>query len=74
MRYSKKHGHYSRRINVKKAGKGPVRWEGILPILPHKEVTKVKRGKKYIEKAKLIDKTMLYDTADAIDLVQKTDV
>ena len=32
----------------------------------------MKRGKKYIEKAKLIDKTMLYDTAEAIDLVQKT--
>ena len=32
----------------------------------------MKRGKKYIEKAKLVDKTMLYDTAEAIDLVQKT--
>mgnify|MGYP002588043115 FL=1 len=43
-----------------------------LPILPHKEVTKVKRGKKYSEAAKLVDSTMLYDAADAIDLVQKT--
>ena len=34
----------------------------------------MKRGKKYTEKAKLIDKTMLYDTTDAIDLVQKTSV
>jgi len=34
----------------------------------------MKRGKKYTEKAKLVDKTMLYDTADAIDLVQKTTV
>ena len=31
-------------------------------------------GKKYIDKAKLVDKTMLYDTTDAIDLVQKTSV
>jgi len=31
-------------------------------------------GKKYIDKAKLVDKTMLYDTADAIDLVQKTSI
>jgi len=31
-------------------------------------------GKKYIDKAKLVDKTMLYDTNDAIDLVQKTSV
>jgi len=34
----------------------------------------MKRGKKYIEKAKLIDPTMLYDTKDAIDLVQKTSI
>ena len=34
----------------------------------------MKRGKKYIEKAKLVDKTMLYDTIDAIDLVEKTSV
>ena len=32
----------------------------------------MKRGKKYSEAAKLVDKAMLYDTADAIDLVQKT--
>lgn len=32
----------------------------------------MKRGKKYLEKIKLVDKTMLYDTSDAIDLVQKT--
>lgn len=34
----------------------------------------MKRGKKYIEKAKLVDKTMLYDTTDAIDLVGKTSI
>ncbi len=34
----------------------------------------MKRGKKYIEKAKLVEKTMLYDTAEAIELVQKTSV
>ena len=32
----------------------------------------MKRGKKYIEKAKLVDKTMLYDTDAAINLVQQT--
>jgi len=32
----------------------------------------MKRGKKYQEAAKLIEKGMLYDTQDAIDLVQKT--
>lgn len=34
----------------------------------------MKRGKKYLEKEKLVDKTMLYDTDAAIDLVQKTGV
>ncbi len=31
-----------------------------------------KRGKKYQESAKLVDRTELYDVAEAIDLVQKT--
>ncbi len=34
----------------------------------------MKRGKKYSEAAKLIDRAMLYDTKDAIELVQKTSV
>jgi len=34
----------------------------------------MKRGKKYREKAQLVDKTMLYDTQDAVDLVLKTTV
>jgi len=34
----------------------------------------MKRGKKYKEKAKLVDKQMLYDVDAAIDLVQKTTV
>ena len=34
----------------------------------------MKRGKKYLEKAKLVDRATLYDTTDAIDLVQKTSV
>jgi large subunit ribosomal protein L1 len=34
----------------------------------------MKRGKKYQEKAKLVDKTRNYDVPDAIDLVQKTTV
>lgn len=32
----------------------------------------MKRGKKYSEAAKLVDRAMLYDAAEAIDLVQKT--
>ena len=32
----------------------------------------MKRGKKYSEAAKLVDRAVLYDTVDAIDLVQKT--
>jgi len=32
----------------------------------------VKRGKKYIDSAKLIDKTKLYDSAEALELVCKT--
>ena len=31
----------------------------------------MKKGKKYLEKAKLVDRHNLYDTSDAIDLVQK---
>jgi len=34
----------------------------------------MKRGKKYEEKAKLLDKTALYDTKEAVDLVVKTSV
>ena len=34
----------------------------------------MKRGKKYREKAQLIDREMLYDTSDALDLVLKTTV
>jgi large subunit ribosomal protein L1 len=32
----------------------------------------MKRGKKYAEKAKLVDRTVLYDLKDGIELVQKT--
>ena len=32
----------------------------------------MKHGKKYQEAAKLVDRTTLYDTADAIALVKKT--
>ena len=34
----------------------------------------MKRGKKYIEAAKLVDRTVQYDPAEAIDLVKKTAV
>ena len=34
----------------------------------------MKRGKKYIETAKLVDRTVQYDTADAISLVKKASV
>ena len=32
----------------------------------------MKRGKKYVEAAKLVDRTVQYDPAEAIDLVKKT--
>ena len=32
----------------------------------------MKRGKKYTEKAKLVERATLYDTEDAIKLVQET--
>ena len=34
----------------------------------------MKRGKKYVETAKLVDRSVLYDTADAIGLVKKVAV
>jgi large subunit ribosomal protein L1 len=34
----------------------------------------MKHGKKYVEKAKLVDRTALYDVDQAIDLVQKTTI
>ncbi len=34
----------------------------------------MKRGKKYIASAKLIDRTVQYDTAEAISLVKKSAV
>jgi large subunit ribosomal protein L1 len=37
-----------------------------------KERIIVKRGKKYLESAKLVDKTALYDPAQALDLAKKT--
>ena len=32
----------------------------------------MKRGKKYIESVKIVDKTVLYEPAQALDLVKKT--
>ena len=32
----------------------------------------MKRGKKYLEKAKLVSKATLYDAADAINLIEQT--
>lgn len=34
----------------------------------------MKRGKKYLETAKMVDRTVLYDTKDAVELVKKTAV
>lgn len=35
---------------------------------------KMKRGKKYLEKAKLVDRTVLYGVNDAVELVQQTTI
>jgi large subunit ribosomal protein L1 len=45
----------------------------MIPQLPQ-EVYFMKRGKRYAESAKLIDRTVQYDTAEAIALVKKTAV
>jgi len=41
-------------------------------IYHKEEIKSMKRGKKYIESAKLIDRTKLYDPDEALELVQKT--
>ena len=45
---------------------------GILPILPQGGHESEKEVKNIARQLKLVDSTMLYDAADAIDLVQKT--
>lgn len=40
--------------------------------IPHKEVKKVRKGKKYVEAAKLVDKSKLYTIEEAVALVKKT--
>ena len=46
-------------------------WEGPLPIIPPGGFFRMKRGKKYVEAAKNIDRQTLYEAADAISLVKK---
>ena len=46
---------------------------GKFPQLPQ-EVIEMKRGKKYVEAAKAVDRATLYDTAEAISLVKKSAV
>lgn len=46
---------------------------GCLPIIPQ-EVNRMKRGKKYAEAAKLIDRTKTYEAAEAVSLIKKTAV
>ena len=45
---------------------------GAREAFDHKEVMKMKHGKKYNEAAKQVDRSVLYDPADAIALVKKT--
>jgi large subunit ribosomal protein L1 len=48
-------------------------WEGYFPLLFTTEgVNDMKRGKKYLESLKLVDRTKLYEPAEALELVQKT--
>ena len=42
---------------------------GKFPQIPQ-EVIEMKRGKKYVEAAKAVDRATLYDTAEAISLVK----
>ena len=46
---------------------------GRSPQIPQ-EVIEMKRGKKYVEAAKAVDRATLYDTAEAISLVKKSAV
>lgn len=46
-------------------------WEGY-PQVPQKEVKKMKKGKKYVEVSKLVDKNKLYTKEEAVELVKKT--
>ena len=46
--------------------------EGNYPLLPHRKESKMKRGKKYLEAAKLVEKNKAYTKEEAIDLVKKT--
>ncbi len=46
---------------------------GLFPQIPQ-EVIEMKRGKKYVEAAKAVDRATLYDTAEAISFVKKAAV
>ena len=48
-------------------------WEGF-PDITTRRFFKMKRGKKYVEAAKAINRTTLYDVAEAVALVKKTAV
>mgnify|MGYP002243478194 CR=1 FL=1 len=49
------------------------KWEGFSPQIPQ-EVIEMKRGKKYVEAAKAVDRATLYDAPEAISLVKKAAV
>ena len=48
-------------------------WEGF-PDITTRRFFKMKRGKKYVEAAKAINRTTLYDVAEAVALVKQTAV
>ena len=48
-------------------------WEGF-PDITTRRFFKMKRGKKYVEAAKAINRTTLYDVAEAVSLVKQTAV
>src|SRR5690554_3975008 len=41
--------------------------------MDHKEVKEMKRGKRYQDSFKLVDRARLYNTAEGIELVKQTD-
>ncbi len=45
---------------------------GGYPARPHFRRKNMKRGKKYLDAVKLIDKNQKYEIAEAVDLVKKT--
>ena len=65
-------------VTVEESGQSIInrnsKWEGYPDITTRRYFFKMKRGKKYTEAAKVIERGTLYDRDEAISLVKKTAV